>query len=154
MHQIFQQSILLRYGVCLLFFWSGDMNISESCRQPQSRLYTVEIPYMISNSFLRYCLQGVVISLAFFIFSTFFLPYFLVSCSHLFLSFYRSQSLLSSNFVAFPAVCISSATVILLPRLTHVRNKLFQVLALFCMVINYRRRMRSSVNNRGKIGEN
>lgn len=63
--------------------------------------------------------SGVVIFLAFFIFSAFFLLYLLVSCSHLFLYFYGSQSLSSSNFLVFPAVCISSAPAIFLPRLSH-----------------------------------
>jgi hypothetical protein len=43
---------------------------------------------------------------------------------------------------------------ILTSAVSYVRNKLFQVLELFCMVINYRRRMWSSANCRGKIGQN
>lgn len=63
--------------------------------------------------------SGVVIFLALFIFSTFFLLYLLVSCSHLFLSFYRSHSLSSSNFVVFPAVRVPWAPAIFLPRRSH-----------------------------------
>jgi len=140
MHQIFQQSILLKYGVCLLFFWSGDMNTAVSCCQPQSRLYTVEIPYMASISSLRYCLQwGCNFS------GPFYLLYFL---SSLFVSILQSFISLLLQ-VTFPflfefrsfssCACPLSSCHILTSAVTYIRKKLFQVLTLFCVIINYRR---------------
>lgn len=152
MHQIFQQSILLKYRVFLLFFWSGDMNISASCRQPQSGLYTIEIPHMASNCFLRYCLQWCCN------FSDlFYLLYFL---SSQFVSILQSfTSLLLQVTVPFlfefrsfaSCVCPFSSCHILTSAVSYVRNTLFQVLELFCMVINYRMKMWSSANWRGKM---
>jgi hypothetical protein len=51
-------------------------------------------------------------------------------------------------------VCPFISCHILTSAVSYARNKLFQVLALFYMVTNYWRRMCSSANCRGKIGEN
>jgi len=151
MHQIFQQSILLRYGVCLLFFWSGDMKISASCRQPQSGLYTVEIPYMASNCFLPYCLHwGCNFSGLFYLLC--FLSYLFVSIRQSFISLLLQLTIpFLFDFRSF-SICVYlfSSFHILTSAVSYVRNKLFQVLELFCTVINYQKNMWSSANCRGK----
>jgi hypothetical protein len=112
------------------------------CRDTRYHTWTQSVSFSTAYS-------GVVIFLVFFIFSTFFLLDLLVSCSHLFLFpfFFEFRSFSS-------CVCPFSSCHILISAVSYVRNKLFQVLALFFMVINYLRRMWSSANCRGKIGEN
>jgi hypothetical protein len=155
MHQIFQQSILFKYGFCLLFFWSGDMNISTSCRQAQSRLYTVEIHTWPQTLSCGSAYSGLVIFLAFI-----YLLYFL---SSLFVSILQSYiSLLLQVTVPFlfefrsisSCVCPFFSCHILTSAVSYARNKLFQVLALFCIVTNYWRWMWSIANCRGNIGGN
>jgi hypothetical protein len=114
--------------------------------------------------FLRYCLQWVCNFSG-----LFYLLYFLSSRfvsilqSFISLSLYRSQSLfpftghnpfLLRISLFSSCECPFSSCHILTSSVAYVYNKLFQVLALFCIVINYRRRIWSSANCRRKIGEN
>jgi hypothetical protein len=113
-------------------------------------------PYMASNSFRRYCLQwGCNFSGFFFIFSTFFLLCLLVPCSHIFFLLLQGTVPFLFKFRSFSScVCPFISRHILSSTVSYARNKLFHILALFCMVTNYWRRMWSRANCRWKIGEN
>jgi len=103
---------------CIRYFYSQYCsNMDSACSfsdletwisLPPAVSLTVEIPYMASNCFLRYCLQwrcnfSDLFCLLYFLSSRF----VSILQSFISLSFCRSQSLSSSNFVVFPVVCVS-----------------------------------------------